>query len=134
VGIRVATGTGNGVYRARLDGVRENADALVRTQPVASLLGDYPQLRAYFAYGRLRELPPAQSDRYALIGEMLARYLYYGGLAPGDLLDESEINARLAAVTDDVAGVRRMLVDEGWLGRDRAGTTYGLGRLPGVAS
>ena len=42
--------------------------------------------------------------------------------------DEDEINRRLAAVTDDVAGVRRMLVDTGWLERDRAGTTYGPGR------
>jgi len=31
-------------------------------------------------------------------------------------------------VTDDVAGARRMLVETGWLERDRAGTTYGLGR------
>ena len=49
-------------------------------------------------------------------------------LALDGLCDEDEINRRLSAVTDDVAGVRRMLVDTGWLERDRAGTTYGPGR------
>jgi hypothetical protein len=37
---------------------------------------------------------------------------------------ESEINRRLTEVSDDPALLRRMLVDEGWLTRDTAGTTY----------
>jgi len=119
----IATGFGNGVYRARLEGLREAAAAVDRLQPIAPLLADYPQLRGNFAHGRLTSLPPTLSDRYQLMGELLARFLALDGL-----YDEDGINRRLAPVTDDVAGVRRMLVETGWLERDRAGSTYGAGR------
>jgi hypothetical protein len=122
-GIGLATGTGNGIYRARLDGLREAATDVEKEQPIARLLVVYPELKPNFAYGRIKELPPTMSDRSDLMGELLARFLDLDGL-----YDESEINARLSAVTDDVAGARRMLVETGWLERDRAGTTYGLGR------
>jgi hypothetical protein len=123
VGAGLATGFGNGVYRAQAGVLREAAAAVDRLQPIAPLLAEYPQLRGNFAHGRLTSLPPTLSDRYELIGELLARYLALDGL-----VDEDGINRRLAAVTDDVAGARRMLVETGWLERDRAGTTYGLGR------
>jgi hypothetical protein len=122
-GIGVATGTGNGPYRARLDGLREVAADLDQEQPISRLLVAYPELKSNFTYGRVKELPPTMSDRSELMGELLARFLDLDGL-----YDEAEINQRLAAVTDDVAGARRMLVETGWLERDRAGTTYGLGR------
>ena len=123
VGLGLATGSGNGVYRAGLSGLREVAAAVDRLQPIAALLAGYPQLRGNFAHGRLTSLPPTLSDRYELLGELLARFLALDGLH-----GEDEINRRLAEVADDVAGVRRMLVDTGWLERDRAGTTYGQGR------
>ncbi|GAA3348970.1 hypothetical protein GCM10020358_69420 [Amorphoplanes nipponensis] len=123
VGLGVATGTGNGFYRARLEGLRDGADAVDRLQPVTALLKDYPQLRANFSHGRLTGLPPTLSERYQLLGELLARYLALDGLYA-----EDEINRRLARITDEVAATRRMLVDTGWLERDRAGTTYGRGR------
>jgi hypothetical protein len=119
----VATGSGNGFYRARVDTLREVAGALDRAQPIAPLLREYPQLKANFTHGRLTALPPTLSDRYEMIGELLARFLSLDGL-----FAEDEINRRLAEVTDDVAGARRMLVETGWLERDRAGTTYGTGR------
>ncbi|MET8154411.1 DUF2087 domain-containing protein [Actinoplanes sp. NPDC049668] len=123
VGLGLATGTGNGVYRARPEGLREAAAAVDRLQPIAALLADYPQLRANFSHGRLATMPPTLSERTPLLGELLARFLALDGLCA-----EDEINRRLAEVTDDVAGVRRMLVDTGWLERDRAGSTYGPGR------
>jgi DNA-binding transcriptional ArsR family regulator len=127
VALGLATGSGNGIYRARPEGLREAAAAVDALQPIAPLLSVYPQLRGYFSHGRLTGLPPTLSDRYSLLGELLARFLALDGL-----FNEDDINRRLAAVTDEVAGVRRMLVDTGWLERDRAGTTYGLGRpLPG---
>jgi hypothetical protein len=126
-GIGLVTGTGNGIYRARLDGLRETAADLEKEQPIARLLVAYPELKPHFAHGRIKELPPTMSDRSDLMGELLARFLDLDGL-----YGEAEINERLSAVTDDVAGARRMLVETGWLERDRAGTTYGLGRqLPG---
>lgn len=123
VGIGAATGTGNGVYRARLEGLRDAAVDVARAQPVSRLLVAYPELKANFAHGRIKELPPTLSDRSDLMGELLARFLDLDGLC-----DEPAINARLSEVTDDVAGARRLLVETGWLERDRAGTTYGLGR------
>ncbi len=123
VALGLAAGAGAGTYRARLDGLRDAAAAVDRLQPIDHLLADYPQLHDNFAHGRLVSLPPTLSDRYHLIGELIARFLDLDGLH-----DEHDINRRLAAITDDVAGVRRMLVDTGWLERDRAGTTYGPGR------
>jgi hypothetical protein len=122
-GIGLATGTGNGVYRARLEGLKEAAYDLEKEQPISRLLVAYPELKPHFAHGRIKELPPTLSDRSDLMGELLARFLDLDGL-----YEEAEINRRLSAVTDDVAGARRMLVETGWLERDRAGSTYGLGR------
>jgi hypothetical protein len=126
VGLGLASGTGNGFYRAvpqGLRGLRDAAAAVDRLQPITALLADYPQLRGNFSHGRLTGLPPTLSDRYELIGELIARHLALDGLYA-----EDEINRRLATITDDVAGTRRMLVDTGWLERDRAGSTYGPGR------
>jgi len=121
----LATGTGDGVYRARIGELRDAAAAVDRMQPVTPLLADYPQLRGYFAHGRLTSLPPTLSERYDMLGELLSRFLALDGLYA-----ETEINGRLAEITDDVAGVRRMLVETGWLERDRAGAVYGPGRRP----
>ena len=129
-GAGLATGTGNGIYRADLDAVRQAVAAVDRLQPIAPLLAEYPKLRGFFAHGRLTALPPTLSDRYQQIGELFARFLALDGLC-----DEDEINRRLSAVTDDAASVRRMLVETGWLERDSAGTTYGSARpLPATTS
>ncbi|GLY93254.1 DUF2087 domain-containing protein [Actinoplanes sp. NBRC 103695] len=123
VALGLATGSGNGVYRARPEGLRDAAAAVDNLQPISPLLTEYPQLRGYFAHGRLSSMPPTLSERYTQLGQLLARFLDLDGL-----YTEDEINKRLAEVTDDVAGVRRMMVDTGWLERDRAGSTYGAGR------
>jgi hypothetical protein len=125
VGAGLATGTGKGDFRARPEVLREAAQALGKAQPITPLLADYPQLKSYFAHGRLTSLPPTMSERYQQISEMLARFLAVEGV-----LTEDEINARIAVVADDVAAVRRMLVETGWLERDRAGTSYGSPRIP----
>lgn len=123
VGAGVATGTGNGYYRARDGILREAAQALDRTQPIAPLLAEYPQLKSYFSHGRLSSLPPTMSERSQQIGELFARFIAVDGV-----LTESEVNNRLAVAADDVAAVRRLLVETGWLERDRAGTSYGSAR------
>ncbi len=119
----LAFGTGNGLFRARTDIFRETAQALDRAQPIAPLLAGYPQLRSYFAHGRLPALPPTLSERYRQIAELIARFLAVEGV-----LTEDEVNQRIAVIADDVAAVRRMLVETGWLERDRAGTSYGSAR------
>jgi hypothetical protein len=126
-GLGLASGSGNGLYRARLGELRDVAAGLGRLQPITPLLSEYPQLKGYFTHGRLTGMPPTLSDRYDLLGELLTRFLALDGV-----YQEDEINVRLAEITDDVAGVRRMLVDTGWLERDRAGSVYGPGRQPAV--
>jgi hypothetical protein len=123
--LELASGFGNGIYRARLGELRDAAAAIDRMQPIAPLLADYPQLQGYFKHGRLSDLPPTLSERSEQLGELLTRHLALDGL-----YQEDEINGRLAEITDEVAGVRRMLVDTGWLERDRAGSVYGPGRQP----
>jgi DNA-binding transcriptional ArsR family regulator len=125
VGLGIASGTGDGVYRAKPGELREAAAAVDRLQPIAGVLAGYPQLRGHFAHGRLSSMPPTMSPKYAQLGELLIRFLELDGL-----YQEDQINRRLATITDDVAAVRRMLVDTGWLERDRAGTTYGVARQP----
>lgn len=122
-GAGLATGTGNGVYRADPSELRTAAQAVDRAQPIAPLLAGFPQLRGNFAHGRLTSLPPTLSERYQQAAELFARFLALDGLCT-----EDDVNKRLSEVTDDVAGVRRMMVETGWLERDRAGTTYGPAR------
>jgi hypothetical protein len=123
-GLGLADGSGDGYYRAKPDVLREVAQALTATLPIAPLLKEYPQLKGYFSHGRLTSLPPTMSERYQQIAELLARFLAADGV-----LTEDQVNRGLAEVADDVAAVRRMLVETGWLERDRAGTSYGAGRV-----
>ncbi|HEY2791108.1 MAG TPA: DUF2087 domain-containing protein [Micromonosporaceae bacterium] len=106
-------------YVARLAGLHEAARALDDATPIAPLLAEYPKLRGLFSHGRLIAMPVLFSDGYFALAEMLARFVALDGP-----VDEAEVNARLSAVTDDVAKIRRLLVDMDWLKRDRAGTTY----------
>jgi hypothetical protein len=45
-------------------------------------------------------------------------------MSAAELLSLLSNDTRLATLTDDVAKIRRMLVDVGWLKRDRAGSRY----------
>jgi hypothetical protein len=109
----------DGRYVARLAGLREASRALDQQQPIAPLLAEYPKLRGAFSHGRLVTIPTLFSDGYFALAEMLARFV-----ALDRPVDEAEINRRLSGVTDDVAKIRRMLVDLGWLARDKAGIAY----------
>lgn len=105
-------------YTARLAGFREAAGDLDSLHPISALLSAYPKLKGSFSHGRLVSMP-ALGDGYAQLARMLAEFLDL----PGEV-DEAEVNRRLRDVSDDVAKLRRMLVDLGWLVRDKAGSTY----------
>ncbi len=47
---------------------------------------------------------------------------------PGEILTERAVNDRLAAIVDDVAAMRRYLVDAGLLERSRDGGAYSRAR------
>jgi DNA-binding transcriptional ArsR family regulator len=105
-------------YTARLPTLRDAAVDLDAENPVTELLADAPRLRGVFTHGRLVTLPD-MSVHGRDLAVMLGRLIDFDGF-----VDEAEINRRLASVSDDVAQLRRLMVDEGVLLRDRAGTTY----------
>ena len=105
-------------FQSRLAGFRAAADDLDWLHPISALLSAYPRLRGSFSHGRLVSMP-ALGEGYDQLARMLAEFVNLPGEA-----DEAEVNRRLQDVSDDVAMLRRMLVDLGWLVRDRAGRTY----------
>jgi hypothetical protein len=105
-------------YTARPATLREAADDLDAESPLTNLLTDAPRLRGVFTHGRLVNLPDLSIHGRDL-ATLLGRLIDFDGA-----VDEAEINRRLAIVSDDVAQLRRLMVDEGVLVRDRAGTTY----------
>jgi len=56
---------------------------------------------------------PAKQTRRRLLLDQIAQ-----GFEPGVRYPEVEVNRRLRAVHDDVAMIRRYLIDEGFLGRE----------------
>jgi hypothetical protein len=71
------------------------------------------------ADGRIRVYPSDRRKRAELLALVASR-----AVRPGEVLGEREINARLEAFTDDVAVLRRYLVDHGELERTRSGSEY----------
>jgi len=107
-------------YTARLGAIRDAAAELDAENPVSALLDDAPRLRGVFAHGRLVGLPDLDVHGHDL-ARLLARLIRFDGE-----VDEAEVNRRLAVVSDDVAQLRRLMVDEGVLVRDRAGRRYAM--------
>ena len=73
--------------------------------------------------GRITDYPARTADRNALLELIAAR-----AVAPGESLPERELGERLARFTDDVATLRRYLVDANLLSRLGDGSGYELAR------
>lgn len=69
-------------------------------------------LRAFVRKGRLTSIPTARKKRLVIL-DYIARVF-----EPGVRYSEKEVNASLRAFHDDVAALRRYLVDEGFLSRE----------------
>jgi hypothetical protein len=83
------------------------------TELQQALAGRDRVLRAFLdADGRLRSVPAKHSKRLVVL-DHVARVF-----EPGLRYPEVEVNALLRAFHDDVAMLRRYLVDEGFLDRD----------------
>ena len=63
--------------------------------------------------GRLRTIPARRSKRLVVLDHLAQLF------EPGRRFEETEVNRRLRGVHDDVAALRRLLVDDGFLTRDR---------------
>lgn len=75
-------------------------------------------LRPFWREGRLERMPSRRRARTAVMLEVLARF------APGEAYSEAEVGEVLAGVHEDVAVLRRELVDLGYLWRESDGTVY----------
>ena len=70
-------------------------------------------LRAFFdADGRLTTIPARRAKRLVVLDALAQLF------EPGERYAETEVNAQLRTAHDDVAALRRYLVDEGFLGRE----------------
>jgi hypothetical protein len=117
VAVGVVARVGNS-YCAQLAEMRDLVGRLDAMNPVNDLLDEYPRLKGVFSHGRLVSTPELSVHGRDL-AELVARLVGLDGP-----VGEAEINRRLAVVSDDVALLRRLCVDEGVWQRDRSGTTY----------
>jgi hypothetical protein len=110
-----------GLLRQTPDGVEFDE------QFVRAVLAEHPKERPtgpqrfLDAHGRIDRYPVQAGERRELLRLVAAR-----AFSPGDVLSEGETNERLARFTDDVAALRRYLVDAELLERTRSGSEYAL--------
>jgi hypothetical protein len=71
--------------------------------------------------GRILQYPARPTERLELL-QWVARE----ALRPSEVVSEAEMNERLSAHTDDVAALRRYLVDAGFVERTATGSEYAL--------
>jgi hypothetical protein len=70
-------------------------------------------LRSFFdPDGRLVTVPAKRRKRLVVLDHLAQRF------EPGERYSETEVNNRLREANDDVAALRRYLVDEGFLSRE----------------
>ena len=113
---------------ARAGLVRRDGDAVVFDgEAVRALLASPPRPAGPERFldrdGRIDRYPAAAGERRALL-----RWIAGRAFAPGEILSESAVNERLLpyAPGEDVAVLRRYLVDHDLLERTRSGSEYAL--------
>jgi hypothetical protein len=94
-----------------LDQVQDAARAS-RPQPTAAATPTEAVLRAFISDGRLARIPAARNKRLIVLDRLAADF------EPGRRYAEREVNMRLGRWHDDVASLRRYLVDEGFMSRE----------------
>jgi DNA-binding transcriptional ArsR family regulator len=102
------------IYSLRTDTIRELSGSLPDAQvaqPTSE--DDNAVLHAFFDGPRLRLIPASRKKRVIVLRRLLERF------APGRAYPESEVNDLLREAHDDVATLRRELVDYGFMVRDR---------------
>lgn len=88
---------------------------LLAAKPVAPRHG----IDRWVTDGRIEQYPAKRSERRELLGWVAARLI-----GENEIIDEKTVNERLSEFTDDVAVLRRYLVDAELLSRDDFGRHY----------
>ncbi len=105
-------------YRYRADALREAAQSLSPSRDAGLALGTVYEeeeqvLRRYFRGGRLREIPAKHSKRLIVLSRLALEF------DVGVHYSEQQVNQALKRFHNDYAALRRYLVDEGFLSRER---------------
>lgn len=102
------------IYSLRTDALRELSGSVQGgDSSVPATEEDNAVLRAFFDGPRLRQIPASRKKRVIVLRRLMERF------APGRSYPESEVNDLLREAHDDVATLRRELVDYGFMVRDR---------------
>ena len=101
------------IYSLRTDTIRDLSGSVVNDQTQPDNAEDNADLRAFFDGPRLRQIPAARKKRVIVLRRLLERF------APDRAYREAEVNDLLREAHDDVATLRRELVDYGFMVRDR---------------
>jgi hypothetical protein len=114
-GVLTAPGPGRIAFDA--EAVRAAIDGLVAQSPLAGALAD-PDLGSFIPWGRLQGCPSDPEPLDRLCRHVLPLF------EAGREYSEPSVNGVLLQVTDDYAGLRRVLVDRGVLTRTPDGSSY----------
>ena len=123
------------LYRLDVTALEKRARALLSTVDLRGLAatGSEPEAEAVDPYerkvlsafldadGRLVAHPMKRKKL-----EVILRYALRTWFTDEGPWTEKEVNGRLAALTEDVASIRRGFIDHGFMRRDRRGTAYEL--------
>ena len=102
------------IYSLRTAAIREISGSVLSNQaPQPASEEEDAVLRAFFDGPRLRQIPASRKKRVIVLRRLLERF------APGRSYPESEVNELLREAHEDVATLRRELVDYGFMVRDR---------------
>lgn len=114
----VAVDGDRSTHRLVPEALREAARAVGPVREPGLALGAVDEdeeavLRQYFRGGRLREVPMRRGKRLIVLERLALEF------EPGRRYPERDVNAVLRRFHDDYAALRRYLVDEGFLSRER---------------
>ena len=113
----VVRDVGDGRFELLIDDLVNAARSLGRRRPAygggSAASPDERVWRAFFRDGRLESIPAQRAKRLVVLDRLAQEF------EPGRRYPEREVNRRLRAYHEDVAALRRYLVDEGFLGRER---------------
>jgi DNA-binding transcriptional ArsR family regulator len=101
------------IYSLRTNAIREISTSVLNQRAAPQSEEENAVLRAFFDGPRLRQIPASRKKRVLVLRRLLERF------APGRDYPEAEVNEMLREAHDDVATLRRELVDYGFMARDR---------------
>jgi hypothetical protein len=107
-----------GRMTVRIDELADGARALARTlaaspAPEPPATAEEKVRRSFLKDGRLVSIPTQRTKRMVILDVLAQEF------EPGRHYPEREVNRRLSRWHDDVAALRRYLVDEGFMVRER---------------